>query len=364
MRDKESAITFLINKNVIIHNYKNYSKIGSIFYPLKTNTNKIVLKTLINNFTSCDGFLISNINHFNLLNSMKVSPRKMCYINVLSGDNTIKYLYDNSVRFFVFDNFNSLKKFISYADLSECKISIRLNTMEVFDDTLMHLGSSTAECKEMLDLVIGKCNNIGISFYLQTKIKNEISALERMLYYIENNFKNYNIDFLSLAGIKSHNELNLATIDEMKQKMNLKNIILEPGKYLVGNSINMITRVIRIKKINNKNILIIKNGIYSGLLDVILYNEKFKFYLIDNDKFLDFSYIKDNNHNVEVYICGGSSDSGDVIGTMYVSEECFNKINVGSELLIKDVGAYFEEFFMSYGGDIDKVYVEVDNNEI
>ena len=70
--------------------------------------------------------------------------------------------------------------------------------------------------------------------------------------------------------------------------------------------------------------------------------------------------IKDNNHNIEVYICGGSSDSGDVIGTLYVSEDCFNKISVGSEILIKDVGAYFEEFFMSYGGDINKVYMEVD----
>lgn len=360
MNDNENEVTFLINKNVIVHNYKNYSKIGNVFYPLKTNTNKIVLKTLIDNFNSCDGFLISNINHFNLLDSMKVSPQNMCYINVLSGDNTIKYLYDKGVRFFVFDNFKSLENFINYANLSECKILIRLNTMEVFDDTLMHLGASTTECKEMLDLLNDKCDCMGISFYLQTKIKNEIGALERMLHYIENNFKNYNLDFLSLAGIKNYDELNVKVINETKQRMNLKNIILEPGKYLVGNSICMITKIIRIKNINNKNILIIKNGIYSGLLDVVLYNEKFKLYLINNDKYIDFSYIKDNNHNIEVYICGGSSDSGDVIGTLYVSEDCFNKISVGSEILIKDVGAYFEEFFMSYGGDINKVYMEVD----
>lgn len=360
MNDNENEITFLINKNVIIHNYKNYSKIGNVFYPLKTNTNKIVLKTLIDNFNSCDGFLISNINHFNLLDSMKVSQKNMCYINVLSGDNTIKYLYDRGVRFFVFDNFKSLEKFISYANLSECKISIRLNTMEMFNDTLMHLGASTTECKEMLDLLNDKCDSIGISFYLQTKIKNEIGALERILHYISENFNNYKIDFLSLAGIKSYDEINVDIINQTKSQLHLKSIILEPGKYLVGNSISMITKIIRIKNINNKNILIIKNGIYSGLLDVVLYNEKFKLYLIDNDKYIDFSYIKDDNHNIEVYICGGSSDSGDVIGTLYVSEDCFNKISVGSEILIKDVGAYFEEFFMSYGGDINKVYMEVD----
>lgn len=359
MNDNENEVTFLINKNIIIHNYKRYSKIGNVFYPLKTNTNEIVLKTLIDNFNSGDGFLISNINHFDLLDSMNVSPKNMCYINVLSGDNTIKYLYDKGVRFFVFDNFKSLETFIDYANLSECKILIRLNTMEVFDDTLMHLGASTTECKEMLDLLNNKCDSVGISFYLQTKIKNEIGALERMLHYIENNFKNYSLDLLSLAGIKNYDELNVEVINETKQRMNLKNVILEPGKYLVGNSVSIITKIIRIKNLNNKNILIIKNGIYSGLLDVVLYNEKFKLYLIDNDKYIDFSYIKDNNHSIEVYICGGSSDSGDVIGTLYVSENCFNKISVGSEILIKDVGAYFEEFFMPYGGDINKVYVEV-----
>lgn len=53
---------------------------------------------------------------------MNISPKKMCYINVLSGDRTIKYLYDKGVKFFVFDNFKSLENFNNYVNLSECKI--------------------------------------------------------------------------------------------------------------------------------------------------------------------------------------------------------------------------------------------------
>ena len=44
---------------------------------------------------------------------------------------------------------------------------------------------------------------------------------------------------------------------------------------------------------------------------------------------------------------------------MYINKEYFNKIKVGSNILIKDVGAYFEEFFMPYAGDINIVYEEV-----
>ena len=35
-------------------------------------------------------------------------------------------------------------------------------------------------------------------------------------------------------------------------------------------------------------------------------------------------------------------------------------IQIKVEILIKDIGSYFEEFFMNYGGDINKVFMEVD----
>ena len=130
---------------------------------------------------------------------------------------------------------------------------------------------------------------------------------------------------------------------------------------MVGNTFDMITKVIRLKNIKDKSIVIIKNGIYSGLLDVLLYNEKFQFYLktINND-YIEFSHVKDNEHDYEIYMCGGSSDSGDIIGTMYINKKYRDEIKIGTEILIKDIGSYFEEFFMNYGGDINKVFMEVD----
>ena len=191
--------------------------------------------------------------------------------------------------------------------------------MEVFNDTLMHLGATTKETIDMLNYINNKCK-IGISFYLQTKIKDKTKSLDKMLNYINNKFSNYKLNFVSIAGIKQSNKLNHLLITKIKKSLNLDYIILEPGKYLVGDCVDMITKVIRKKVINNKNILIIKNGIYSGLLDVILYKEKFKLYLINNNnKLIDFSYKKDDNHDLLVNVCGGSSDSGDVIGSMYIN---------------------------------------------
>jgi len=360
---KDNDIKIIINNKKINNNYDNYAKLGTVYYPLKTNSNKIILETLNKKIKENNGgFLISNINHFNLLNHLNILPTQMCLINVFSSNNTIKYLYDKGVRFFVFDNVNSLDNFISYAKLEECKISIRINTMEVFNDTLMHLGSDLQECKVMLNKLKGKCEDIGISFYMQTKIKNEDDALEKMLNYINKNFNDFNINFISIAGVKKYDEINKNSLNQIKSSMKLDEIIIEPGKYLVGDTVDMITKVIRLKYINDKLILIIKNGIYSGFLDVLLYKEKFKLYFkTRNNKFIEFNNKKEKDDDCEVYICGGSSDSGDVIGTMYVNNKYIEEIEVGMDIIVKDVGAYFEEFFMPYGGDINKVYVEVDN---
>lgn len=357
----ENDVKFLFNPSKLIYNYDGYKRLGNIFYPLKTNSNDIIINNLKQLFNNDDGFLISNIRHFEILAKLNISPNKMCSINVLSGNDTIKYLYNQGVRFFVFDNINALDHFISYANLKECKIALRLNTMEVFEDTLMHLGASTNECIKMLKSLKDKCNEVGISFYLQTEIKKDFNAMEKMINHIKQNFNNFKLNFISIAGIKKYSELNEKYLKEIKASMNLSEIILEPGKYLVGNTFDMITKVIRIKNVKDKSIVIIKNGIYSGLLDVVLYNEKFQFYFKTlNNHYIEFSHVKDNEHDHEIYMCGGSSDSGDIIGTMYINKKYIDQITVGTEILIRDIGAYFEEFFMNYGGDINKVFKEAD----
>ena len=58
-------------------------------------------------------------------------------------------------------------------------------------------------------------------------------------------------------------------------------------------------------------------------------------------------------------MCGGSSDSGDKIGLMYINSKYKDELTTGAKIRIKDVGAYFEEFFMPYSNDLKKVFIEV-----
>lgn len=359
---EENNIYFYFNKNKLIQNFNNFNELGNIYYPLKTNSNDIVIQTLQPLIEKGNnGYLISSIYHFEILKSANISPLKMCFINVFAEKNTVKYLYDNGVRFFTFDNLNAVIDFSKYADLSKVKITIRLSTTQVFNDKFTHLGANSEECLQIFAFLKNKkCNNYGISFYIQNNLKTEDNALEKILKYIQENYNNFKINFVSIGGLKQSKEIDKEMLKNFKDELQIKQIILEVGKNLVEDTIEMETRIIREKTVENIKTVIIKNGIYSGFFDVLLYNRKFPIYLKSkNDGDIKIEYTKSEVNDFKFYMCGGSSDSGDKIGVMYIDSKYKDELKIGAKFIVKNAGAYFEEFFMPYSKDLKKVFIEV-----
>lgn len=356
---EENNLKFYFNKNKLIENYNKFSKDGDIYYPLKTNSNENLIKalsTLLNKANN--GYLISSLYHFELLKKLGISPSRMCFINVLVEKETIRYLYDNGVRFFTFDCLKSLEEFVEYANLREVKIAIRLSTMQIYKDKFTHLGAELEETLRMIEFLKRNGNsNYGISFYIQKNIKTENNVFENILQYIQEKYSDSNLKFISIGGINT--EINHKVLDDLKSKLKIEQIILEVGRYLVEDTIELETRIIRDKMIGNTKTIVIKNGIYSGFFDILLYNKRFQLYLkTENNEEIKFEYEKSQTADYEVYICGGSSDSGDKIGIMYIDSAYKDELITGGKIIIKNVGAYFEEFFMPYSKDLRKVYID------
>lgn len=356
---EENNNYFYFYKNRLIENLNKYSKIGKIYYPLKTNSNESLLKELQKLVDRNDnGFLISSITDFETLQKLGVDPLKICFINVLAESDTVKFLYESGVRFFTFDNINSLIEFSKYANLSETKIAIRISTMQVFTNKFTHLGADINESIKMLEFLKGKCNNYGISFYIQNNLKTDENVLEKILQYIQEKFINNGIRFINIGGIPQIGNFNKKIIGNFKEKLKINELILEIGRYLVEDTIELKTRIIREKTINNNKVIIIKNGIYSGFFDILLYNKKFSIYFLsENDGEIKVEYERTEKNDYEFIMCGGSSDSGDKLGKMYINSKYKDELIRGAEFCIKDVGAYFEEFFMPYSNDLNKVYI-------
>ena len=126
-------------------------------------------------------------------------------------------------------------------------------------------------------------------------------------------------------------------LKNFKDELQIKQIILEVGKNLVEDTIEMETRIIREKTVENIKTVIIKNGIYSGFFDVLLYNRKFPIYLKSkNDGDIKIEYTKSEVNDFEFYMCGGSSDSGDKIGVMYIDSKYKDELKIGAKFIVKN----------------------------
>lgn len=348
-------VKFYIDPKKLERNYTLFSKFAHIYYPLKTNSNEAVLKALLQLYGESDnGFFVTEEEHYKKLISLGVSPDRMCFGDVLADSSAVRSFYDKGIRYFTFDDIHSLKEFLEYAKPStNLKIAIRLNIGDVFDVN-SHLGASTKECKEMFELLEEhNVNDCGISFYMQKEVRQEGDSFHKMLAYIREEFDECSMSFLNIGGGIQPNDKNIEQLDKVKEELGIREVIAEPGRYLLKDAGYMETAVIRTKE----NRVILENGIYSGLLDCAIVGKKFRLYMIEEDgtRFTELRQ-SESRGGTRVQVCGPTLDSLDQIGTYYLDPSDFAKLKKGSKIAVPDAFSYVEELFVKLGGKYDIQY--------
>ena len=268
------------------------------------------------------------------------------------SESDTRYLYDNGVSFFTFDNIESLKTFLSYADKNKVKVALRINIGEVFD-VFSHLGATSIELDEMVNILKDAgVTNYGISFYLQKELFMESDSLMTMIDFITKKFSQRGIRFIDIGGGLEPEKIDKEKVIKSLSSIKVSEIIVEPGRYLVGNAGFMETEVIRKKA---RNVFILQNGIYSGLLDSKLVGKKFDLSIVTHAEVIQLSKENDSKKH-EITFCGSSNDSIDIIGTYYLDEDKLNSIGKGTTVIVNDALSYVEELFIPLGGDFNIDY--------
>ena len=355
---EKQKVNFILNEDVLRTNVDNFTEIGQVYYPLKSNSNEVIIEELVKLFEGTNnGFLITHPSHFEKLISLGVTPDRIGVVNVKATNEEIEYYYNQGVRYFTFDNIDKLNCFLEYADPSDVKISIRLNIKEPFGVT-SHLGAKTDICKKMFDTLNEHgISNYGISFYLQKELLPQPNVLNQMLDYIEENFDGYKFRFINIGGALKPHKIDKNKLDESKQKLGADYIIVEPGRYMVGNAGYMETVID--ERNDEDDIIVVKNGIYGGLLDAKLYDKTYNLVVPVEEGFVRLSkdeFDETGKKRKGFTICGASSDSGDCIGKYYIDEEYADRLVPGSKIIVLESLTYVEEFMMKLGGDFESEY--------
>lgn len=356
-------VEYHINLSRLAKNYGEFASFGEVFFPVKTNHNQIILNKLKK---LGSGFECDCVDHIKKIYSKK-NAHKIIFSNVAKPKNEILWALKHKIIFYTVDDIPSLRFIIQNAKkykLKHLKINLRLNIYDVFKKVFIkkgvqdsRLGASVNKIKQMsrlIDKEKGILIEKGISFYVQAEVHDNKDMLIDMTKYISSHFSKENgFDWVNIGGGSSVDRLNYSKAKVLfnLKKIDAQKIILEPGRYMVGDVVDLYLDALRIKNENEKEVVVsLSAGIYHGLLDVKLHNRKFDIYIKNVWSEESLSLYKSGKMLV---LRGPTADSSDIIGIYNIPKV---KIDTNPVFIIKNAGAYVEALRSDFSGRVPIKY--------
>ena len=345
-----------LRKNLLFHKKTAEDLDIKLIYSIKTLSNIEILKEIAK---YVKGFSVSSLFESMLANHVSNESHTTHFVS--PGINTQQWPTLSKKAQFV--TFNSLEQFMRFQDKLYPKVSygIRLNPKLSFVpddryDPCRSFSKLGVPLSDMLDFLKNKpfakhlqglhfhnnCDSQDFSQMEKTFIK-----VESVLGKFFNQFK-----WLNLGGgylfDSSKNSVDFGNlIQYIRKKYHFEHIIIEPGSSIIQNTANLVSSVIDIFKRDGKNIAIL-NTTVNHLPEVFEY--QYQPNIPECDLSGSFEYI----------LAGCSCLAGDVFGTYRFK----NKLNVGSKITFKNVGAYsLVKANMFNGINLPDIYCIKSNNQ-
>ncbi len=342
-----------INNN--IRNLKTYfKKINPLIcYAVKANTNLRILKEIKNNNLGADV-----VSKGELMKALKagIKPQNIVFSGVGKTSEEIKFAINKKILLI---NAESKSEILEIEKIARSKkksvnIGIRLNP-NTDAKTLSQISTGKKENKFGVDqkIFLQLVEYLKKSKYLNLKCLSvhigsqilEYKPYENMLKVVDRIIKksNYKFEYIDLGGGMgidyNHNNSKLdlqkysKNIQKFLKKKSCK-IIFEPGRYIVGNSAILITKIIYIKEGYNKDFVIL-DAAMNDLIRPALYGAHHRFLPSKKTK-----KLAKKAYEFVGPICE-STDTFTVI-------KKYQKLNEKDFLVICDVGAYGTSLASNY----------------
>ena len=305
---------------------KNFIKLRSsfpyakIFYAIKANPGEPVLKMLAENGSNFD---IASRYELDLIKKFVDDPNRLSYGNTIKKASDIKYFYENGVRMFATDSKDDLKNIAENAPGSRVYVRILVEGSDSADWPLSKkFGCHPDMAYDLLVLAreLG-LNPWGISFHVGSQQRdigswNDAIAKAKYLFSSLEEEEGIRLQMIDMVGGFPANYIDPTNpLDVYAKEItrfltedfgdDLPEIILEPGRSLVGDSGILTSEVILAARKNNTALtrwIYLDAGKFNGLIETL--DECIKYPLITT---------KDGDKEGDVIIAGPTCDSMDVM---------------------------------------------------
>jgi len=341
---------YCYSKAKIIKNFTNFSKIFSKISPLicfavKSNNNIFLLRELKKLGAGADV-----VSAGELLRALKagINPKKIVFSGVGKTEDELRIAIQKKILLINIESeneavlVNNLSKKLS----KKTSIGIRLNPNV---DSNTHKKISTGRTQDKFGMLYKDCFQLvrkiknmknlkleGISVHIGSQILN-VNPFKKTLSILNKLISNtkINLKFIDLGGgmgipySQKQKELNLKKYaNEVKKFTKNKKIkiIFEPGRFIIGNTSVLVSKIIYIKSSNNKKFIILDAGM-NNLMRPALY-----------DSMHEIIPIKKSNNRIKgnLEFVGPVCESSD----RFLNKKKFSQIKEGDYVVFKNTGAY------------------------
>lgn len=324
---------------------------AKIYYAIKANPAVEVLK-LLAELGSC--FDVASRYELDRIMSLGVGPERLSYGNTIKKRQDIKYFYDKGVRMFASDSDADLANIALMAPGSNVYIRILTEGDQTADWPLSRKFGCQADMA--MDLVVMakrlSLNPVGVSFHVGSQ-QREIGAWDAAIAKVNTMFNRVadedgiKLKLINMGGgfpaqyiAKAHDlETYASEIHRFLREDfgdELPELILEPGRSLVGDAGVLVSEVVLIsrKSVNALNRWIYTDvGKFQGMIETL--EESIKYPLF-TDRTLNADY---KGEVEEVILAGPTCDSMDIMYEDYKYELPLS-LAIGDRLYWASTGAY------------------------
>lgn len=365
---------YIYSYNTLLRHFKAYEKAFDdiphvICFALKANSNSAVIRLLANH--GCGADVVSGGELFRALKS-GVSPQKIVYAGVGKTEEEIICALKNKILMFNVESDDELLEIDRIAGKMKIKapIALRINP-DIDPKTHPYISTGlkkhkfgipiekALECYELANnlkniSIVGVHKHIGSQI---TEITPFVDALKRILILIDSLIKQgISIKYLDIGGglgitykdekppLPSHLAKNILPL---LSRRNLT-LVIEPGRSIVGNAGILVTKVLYLKKIENKEFVIVNAGM-NDLIRPSIYGAYHNIQPV----------IENRRDEVTVDIVGPICESGDFLA----KDRQISRVEKGEYLAVMSAGAYGYAMSSNYNSRPRPAEVLVKDNE-
>ncbi len=346
---------YVYSRNTLVSHYRKIKEAFSPINPLicfsmKANSNMAICKVLVKEGSGLD--IVSGGELYKAF-KIGVSPRKIVYAGVGKRDIEIEIAMRHHIFFFNVESVSELwliNKVAGRLGIRQ-KVAIRINP-DIKARTHRYIATGHGENKFGVDfetarkIFLGKqkyknLNISGVHMHIGSQIVDAepfIKAMERIVDFIKDmETQDVGVRWFNIGGglgiiysnekpqtAKEYAKAILPVLKKIKA-----NIIMEPGRFIVGNAGALIARVQYIKETPSKNFAIV-DAAMNDLIRPSLYGAYHEILPVRSHSYSDSKEIKDFD------VVGPICESGDFLG----KNRKFIGLKEGDLLSVMGAGAY------------------------